>query len=50
MAKYELNDIQKNNLVEFMKRVNLTGAEVPAWSDIMVALSRPIVDEEKETN
>jgi hypothetical protein len=44
MAKYELDDIKKNNLIEFLKRVQLSGAEVPAFNDILLALNKPIKD------
>lgn len=45
--KYELSDIEKNNLMEFLKRVQLTGQEVPAFNDIFIALSQS-VEEVKE--
>jgi len=40
--KYEINETQLKNLIEMLKRVQLTGAEVPAYVDIINILNNPI--------
>lgn len=38
----ELTEQQKNNLILFLNRVNMTGAEVPAYVDLLGAISNPV--------
>lgn len=43
----ELTKEQRDNLIAFLNRVQLTGAEVPAYLEIVQALNKPF--EKKET-
>lgn len=42
--KIELTTKQHANLTEFLKRVSLTGAEVPAFLEIAQALNKEFID------
>lgn len=46
--KIEFTKEQLHNLKEFLKRVQLTGAEVPAYLEIAEALNKPFVEKLKE--
>lgn len=45
--KFELSQEQVKNLITLLKRVNLTGEEVPAYVDIINILNNPIKEYEK---
>ena len=44
---YEISDTDKNNILEFMNRTSLKGAEVPMYTNIIKILSKPIQPEDK---
>jgi hypothetical protein len=48
MAKYEMKETTKNNLIEFLKRVDLKGAETPALNEILLVLQNPLKEEVKD--
>jgi hypothetical protein len=39
---FELNEKELTIIDEFLKRVQLTGAEVPAFNAVLAALTRPV--------
>lgn len=45
MPKFELNDNIVKNIIEFLRRSRLDGAEVPAFNEIVLALNNPIKEE-----
>lgn len=42
-----LTERQRENLINFMQRLNLKGHEVPAYIEIVGALNKPFLDEIK---
>lgn len=44
MTKLELTDDQMKNLAVFLQRIQLTGAEVPAYLEIVQAINKPVLD------
>ena len=44
----EMNKQQLNNLIAMLKRTQMTGAEVPAYIEILQALNTPLQNENKE--
>lgn len=46
----DLTDQQRQNLVIFLQRVSLTGAEVPAYVELVKALNQPFLDKIKPLN
>ncbi len=45
----ELTEQQHKNLLAFLNRINMTGAEVPAYLDILGAINKPLdIDQMKE--
>jgi len=46
--KIELTENQMKALSSFLSRVQLQGAEVPAFNDLLNALGKPAVEEKKE--
>lgn len=46
--KIELTAQQRSNLIIFLQRLNLTGAEVPSYLEIVAALNAPFKGECKE--
>jgi len=46
IIKCEIPQHVLNNINIFMKRVNLTGDEVPAWIEIINNLNKPIIENE----
>jgi len=46
--KIELNEAQLKNLAVFLNRIQLTGAEVPAYLEIVQAINKPILDNLKD--
>lgn len=47
--KYEISNEIKNNILVFLERTELQGKEVPAYIQIMNALSNPIQEEMIDT-
>ena len=43
----ELTKEIRDNLIQFLNRVQLTGAEVPAYLEIVQALNKPFEKKEK---
>jgi hypothetical protein len=48
--KIELTEKERANLIVFLQRVNLTGAEVPAYVEIVSALNKPFLDKISDTD
>ena len=48
MAKYELSDVEVNNALVFLKRVQMTGEEAEAFLAVKYALSKPVVEEKEK--
>ena len=46
IIKCEIPQHVLNNINIFLKRVNLTGDEVPAWIEIINNLNKPIIENE----
>lgn len=46
--KYELTEIQHKNLIAFLGRVDLKGAEAVAYLEIVNALSKRVIEEKQE--
>lgn len=44
----ELTKEQRDNLIAFLNRVQLTGAEVPAYLEIVQALNKPFEKNEEK--
>lgn len=44
ILKYEIPQHTLNNIILFLKRVNLTGDESFAWVEILKILNSPIVE------
>ena len=44
MDTIELTPQQRENLVMFMQRIQLTGAEVPQYIEIAAALNKPVLN------
>lgn len=44
MRTLELTDDQMKNLAVFLQRIQLTGAEVPAYLEIVQAINKPVLD------
>lgn len=44
----ELTKEQRDNLIAFLNRVQLTGAEVPAYLEIVQALNKPFEKKEEK--
>jgi len=45
MFYIELTEQSKSNLLAFLNRVNLTGAEVPAFTEIQIAIAKGVKNE-----
>ena len=45
--KIDLTDQQRQNLISLLQRVQLTGAEVPAYVELVKALNQPFLDKIK---
>ena len=50
MAKYELNENQLKTIEALLARTDLKWSEVPAFNDLVWALSNPIQEEVSEWN
>jgi hypothetical protein len=48
--KIDLTDQQRQNLITFLQRVQLTGAEVPAYLEIANALNKEFIDKLKNNS
>lgn len=46
--KFELSQEQLNNLKVLLSRVNLSGAEVPGYVDLVNTLNNPLKEEPEE--
>ena len=46
----KLTEKQRENLVNFLMRVQLTGAEVPAYLEVAEQLNKPFRDDLKNNN
>jgi hypothetical protein len=44
MPKIDLTEEQMKNLAVFLQRVQLTGAEVPAYLEIVQAINKPVLE------
>jgi hypothetical protein len=44
MRTLEFTEDQMKNLAVFLNRVQLTGAEVPAYLEIVQAINKPVLD------
>lgn len=44
MRTLEFTDDQMKNLAVFLNRIQLTGAEVPAYLEIVQAINKPVLD------
>lgn len=43
----QLTDLQRKNLIGFLNRVQLTGAEVPAYLEIVDSLNAPFLKKQQ---
>jgi hypothetical protein len=48
MAKYEFTDEEQKVIIAFLSRVDLKGAEVPAFNQILGKLSKPLEEQKVE--
>ncbi len=49
MRTLEFTEEQMKNLAVFLNRIQLTGAEVPAYLEIVQAINKPVLDMVKNT-
>jgi hypothetical protein len=50
MRTLEFTEEQMKNLAVFLQRVQLTGAEVPAYLEIVQAINKPVLDMAKKSD
>lgn len=48
MAKYEISDSVKDNILKLISRVEIKGSEAPVVMEIFRCLSMPVVEKIKE--